>query len=157
MKSQFLLPILVVLLHLSSCSSSKTTPETTRKVTQQIENKDFSIKVNYAVPMRMKQVYLTSDYDVRIKNDSAFAFLPYYGVAHVAPMNTSEGGIRFAEQMTDYTIRPNKKHDGWEISFKVKTREYHYQLYLSIFNNGSSSVTINSYERDAISFYGELK
>jgi len=105
----------------------------------------------------MKQISLTSDYDIRVKNDSAFAFLPYYGVAHVAPMNSSEGGIKFAELMTNYVIQPNKKKDGWVISFKVNAKEYHYQIYMNIFNNGNSTVTVNSYERDAITFYGDVK
>lgn len=156
MKARIFYSVLVVLLYLSSCSTTKNTIETVQQITQKVEGKDFTIKVNYALPMRMKQIALTSDYDLKIKNDSAFAFLPYYGVAHVAPMNPSESGIKFNEKLTDYNIRQNKKKDGWEISFKVKTRENNYQIYLNIFNTGSSTITINSYERDAITFYGNI-
>ncbi len=156
MKAIISYSVLVVLLYLSSCSTTKNTIETVQQITQKVESKDFTIKVNYALPMRMKQIALTSDYDLKIKNDSAFAFLPYYGVAHVAPMNPSEGGIKFNEKLTDYNIRQNKKKDGWDISFKVKTRENNYQIYLNIFNTGNSTITINSYERDAITFYGNI-
>lgn len=156
MKARIFYSVLVVLLYLSSCSTTKNTIETVQQITQKVESKDFTIKVNYALPMRMKQIALTSDYDLKIKNDSAFAYLPYYGVAHVAPMNPSEGGIKFNEKLTDYNIRQNKKKDGWEINFKVINNEYHYQIYLNIFNTGSSTITINSYERDAITFYGNI-
>ncbi len=156
MKARIFYSVLVVLLYLSSCSTTKNTIETVQQITQKVESKDFTIKVNYALPMRMKQIALTSGYDLKIKNDSAFAFLPYYGVAHVAPMNPSEGGIKFNEKLTDYNIRQNKKKDGWEINFKVINNEHHYQIYLNIFNTGSSTITINSYERDAITFYGNI-
>lgn len=156
MKPQTLVIASVVLLYLSACASTKTTSETIQQTTQKIENKDFTIKVNYAVPLRMRQIVLTSDYDIRVKNDSAFAYLPYYGVARVAPMNPAEGGIKFEEKMIDYLILPNKKNDGWEISFKVNTRLIQYQVYMNIYNNGSSSVNVNSHERDAISFHGEI-
>ena len=157
MKSQTYVIALVVLLYLNACSSTKTTTETVQQNTNKIENKDFTIKVNYAIPMRMKQISLTSDYEIRVKNDSSFAFLPYFGVAHIAPMNPAEGGIKFEEKMSEFKILPNKKNDGWDISFKVNTTENNYQIYLSLYNNGNSIITINSYKRDAITFYGEIK
>ena len=157
MKTQTYILALVVFLYFNACSSSKTTTESVQQTTQKIESKDFTIKVNYALPLRMKQVSLTSYYEMRIKNDSSITFLPYYGVAHVAPMNPAEGGIKFEEKINNYLVRPNKKNDGWEISFMVNTREYQYQIYLSIFNNGYSSITINSNKQDAITFYGDLE
>lgn len=142
---------------MSSCTSLKTAPETVKEITRKVESKDFTVVANYANPMRMKSVYLTSEYDLRIKNDSAFAFLPYFGVAHVAPMNPGEGGIKFAEPMTGYTVTPNKKSTGWEIRFRVKSRESVYDINMTIFNNGSTMFTVNSYERDMITFNGEIK
>ncbi|HEY6914384.1 MAG TPA: DUF4251 domain-containing protein, partial [Paludibacter sp.] len=91
------------------------------------------------------------------KNDSVFAFLPYFGVAHVAPMNPSEGGIKFAEPMINYTVTANKKSTGWDIRFRVKSKESVYDIGMDIFNNGSATITVNSYERDVITFNGEIK
>ena len=102
MKTLFIHFGLAALLFLVSCSSSKTLPATVDKVTQKVQSKDFVITVNYANPLRGQQIYLTSDYDLRIKNDSAFAYLPYYGVAYVAPYGISEGGIKFSEPVNDY-------------------------------------------------------
>ncbi len=157
MKTQTIVVALVVLLYLSACKSTKNTAETIQETTRKIENKNFTIKVNYAVPLRMNRIFLTSHYEISVKNDSAYAFLPYYGVAQVAPMNSAEGGIKFEEKMKDYLIKPNKKNDGWEISFKVNTKEYYYNIYMSVFNDGNSSVNISSNARDAIMFYGEIK
>jgi len=157
MKTQLIYATLIMLFFMTSCSTSKTAPETIAEITQKVESKDFTIQVNYANPFRMRSVNLTSEYDLRIKNDSAFAFLPYYGVAHMAPYNSNEGGIKFAEPMTNCSITPNKKSDGWEIHFKVKTKESVYELIMNVFNNGSASLIVKSPERDMITFQGEVK
>lgn len=147
----------LMLFFMTSCSSLKTSSETISEITRKVEAKDFTVLVNYANPLRMQPVYLTSDYDLRIKNDSVFAYLPYFGVAHTAPFNPSEGGIKFATVMTNYKITPHKKSNGWDITFRVKTTGSVYDIRLDVFNTGSSTITVNSYERDAITFNGELK
>lgn len=157
MKTQLFCITCLMFFFMSSCTSLKTASETVNEITRKVESKNFTVVVNYANPMRMKPVFLTSEYDLRIKNDSAFAFLPYFGVAHVAPMNPSEGGIKFAEPMTNYTVSPNKKSNGWDIRFRVKSKESVYDIGMDIFNNGSSTITVNSYERDMITFNGEVK
>ncbi len=148
---------LIVLVVFNSCKSIKTTPETAKRNLEKIDNRNYTLIANFANPLRMQQIVLTSEYNLRIRKDSAFAFLPYYGVAYSAPLNASEGGIKFAEPIVDYQIKPNPKNDGREISFKINTREYNYQINMTIFQNGSATFVINSHQRDAITFYGELK
>lgn len=157
MKTYQNLILVLALFMLYACNTTKTTPEIAQQNLQKIENRNFTIRANYANPLRMRQVFLTSEYTLKIKGDSAFAYLPYYGVAHTAPMDPSEGGIKFSELMIDYTSKPTKKSDGREISFKVNTREYNYQINLTVFFNGSSTISVNSYQRDPITFYGEMK
>jgi hypothetical protein len=156
MKTQISIAALL-LFFMTSCSGLKTAPETIKEITSKVESKDFTVVMNYANPLRMKPVFLTSEYDLRIKNDSVFAYLPYYGVAHVAPFDASEGGIKFATIMSDYKITPNRKSTGWEITFHVKSKQSTYDVHMNIFNNGSTTVTVNSYDRDMISFDGEIK
>ena len=126
-------------------------------IEQMVNKKDFTVSVNYANPTRGSQIYLTSEYTLKIKNDSAFAYLPYYGVAYVAPYNSSEGGIKFSELMYDYKITPNKKNDGWKIRFKVKSVMSEVNVYMDIFENGNCSMNINSYDKESIHFSGEIK
>lgn len=146
-----------VLVFLTACSSAKTTPETISEITRKVESKDYTVTVHYANPLRMKSVVLTSEYDLRISSDSAFAYLPYFGVAHAAPYDSSEGGIKFAEPMAGYTITPNKKSNGWDIQFKVRSKEYVYDIFMNIFNNGNATFTVSSQQRDMITFSGEVK
>lgn len=156
MKTQLKYAAILLLAYVVSCSSLKTTPQKIQEVTQKIQSKDYTISVKYANPMRSRQIYLTSDYDLRIKNDSAFAYLPFYGVAYSVPYG-GEGGIRFSEPMKGYTVLSNKRSDGWEIRFKVRAKENDYEIFMSIFNNGNAMITANSFNREAITFTGELK
>jgi hypothetical protein len=157
MKTHLIHTICMFLVFNTSCSFLKTTPEIVQEVTQKVQSKKFTVSVNTANPLRMRQFYLTSEYDLQIKNDSAFAFLPYFGVAYSAPYGGGEGGIRFAEPMMNYSLKSNKKSNGWDIYFKIKAKDSIYEIYMNIFNNGSSMFTVNSFNRDAITFNGEIE
>jgi hypothetical protein len=135
----------------------KTDPEKIKEVSMKVESNDFTIDVTTANPLRGKQIHLSYGYDLRIKNDSAIAFLPYFGVARSAPYGGGEGGIKFAEPMREYTSLPNKKGNGWDIKFKVNTHPYNYEVSVNVFNNGSSTIYVSSYERDPITFNGTVK
>ncbi len=160
MKRHFI-GIFILFAFFVSCSTTKNSnPEsqqTVQKVAEKIQAKDYIIEINQAIPLRGRTINLNYGYDLKIKNDSAIAYLPYFGVATSAPYGGGEGGIKFAEPMEKYQLTPNKKNDGWEIRFNVKTKDHNYQFFLSVFNNGNSSVNVNSYEQDPISFYGNLK
>lgn len=140
-----------------SCSSVKATSETVDGVTKQVEGKDYTIEARYANPMRGKTIPLSYGYELKVKADSAFANLPYFGVAQKAPYGAADGGIKFAEPMSGYTVKPNRKNNGWEVSFKVKTRDYAYDFTVNIFNNGNASFTVSSTDRDVISYNGNIK
>ena len=157
MKTQLMYSTFVLVLFLTACSSTKTTSETISAITRKVESKDITVTVHYANPLRMRQIVLTSEYDLRLKNDSAFAYLPYFGVAYSAPYGSSEGGIKFAEPMNDYAITPNKKSNGWDIHFKIRSKGDIYEIFMNIFNNGSALFSVTSQKRDMISFSGEVK
>jgi hypothetical protein len=157
MKTLLIQAVFIILIFLTSCSFFKTGPVNIKEVTQKVQSKDFTVSVNIANPLRMRQFYLTSDYDLQLKNDSAFAFLPYFGVAYSAPYGGGEGGIKFAEPIMNYSVKSNRKSNGWDIYFKIKAKDCVYEFYMNIFNNGSSMFTVNSVNRDAITFNGEIK
>jgi hypothetical protein len=146
----------VVLLFITSCTSIKTTASKEQTVNSKVQSKDFIISVKSANPMGGTIINLSYGYDLRIKNDSAFAYLPYYGVAYSAPYN-NEGGIKFAEPMKEYSNTKNEKLTRWDIRFKVRDKSEGYDFYVNIFENGSSTITVNSMNRQQIIFYGELK
>lgn len=153
----YLSAALLLAITMWACNSSKVPSEKElakeQNIREKVEQKDFSIEVTQANPMRGKSINLSFGYDLKMKNDSVYAYLPYYGVAHSAPYG-GDGGIKFATLMTDYTLFPIK--DGWDIRFKANTREYNYDVLLNVFKNGSSTISVTTYQRDPISFYGRI-
>lgn len=156
MKAFYLLSISWILF-LLSCSAGKDVAETVQKITNKVENRNFVVNVNYAIPMRMGQVALTSSYTLKIQGDSVFAYLPYYGVAQTAPYGFNDGGIKFNEKAQDFKIISNKKKDGWIISFKINTVSYHYQFKMDVFNTGKTDFRVTMFERDPIDFSGDVE
>ena len=150
--SGFLLGLLLI-----SCSTVKILPDKINHIRQKVASKNFTIQVNYANPLRGSQIYLTSDYELKIKNDSAFAYLPYFGEAFVALYGSSEGGIQFRKPVHNYKMEPMNKNLGWNIHFRVKSDYTTYDFSIQIFRNGQSDFTVTSFDKDAISFSGALK
>ncbi|MEI8087278.1 MAG: DUF4251 domain-containing protein [Paludibacter sp.] len=156
MKSHLINVALVVLIFITACKTAKIPTEKVQDLNKKVESKDFTVEVKYASPSNGGHINLSYGYDLRIKNDSAYAYLPYYGIAYSAPYN-GDGGIKFEELMADYTCVKTKKLDGWDIHFKVKSKENSYDIRLNMFENGNTTISVNSYNRQSITFYGELK
>jgi len=122
---------------------------------KQIENKRFLFVAQTALPMRGRSVQLTSSYDLRVSGDSIIAYLPYYGRAYSAPMNTYDGGIKFTSVQNTFTVKDRKK-GGWDITIQPTDANDIRELNLTIFPNGSASLRISSNNRDPISFNGMI-
>ncbi len=127
------------------------------RVKQAVEDKNLHIDVSYANPAKMQPRSVSGGYDFALQNDSAFAYLPYFGEVYggAAAYGDSNGGIKFKEPMEDYQISGNEK-DGYEISFKVKSPRDGYQVFLSISANGYATISITPSLSSHISYDGEL-
>ena len=141
----------------SSCTMFKNTEFKSEEILQKVEARNLKVLFNFAYPFRMQPVSLTSEYSLKISGDSAYAFLPYYGVAHTAPMNPTDGGIKFEALMQDYSVKSVPRKEESVITFKVRHTNSEYKLALSIYNNGKASLHVSDFNRDPISFAGELE
>lgn len=152
---------LVFLFFIISCSTSNQVKNESQipvaqQVNEKVQAKDFKIEVNYANPMGGKSIYLSYGYDLTLRNDSAIAYLPYFGRAYTAPYGGGEGGIKFSDLMKDYSATPKNKDGEWTIKFKVDTPDYNYEVNMDIYSNGKSTISVNSNQRQSISFNGEM-
>lgn len=124
--------------------------------TQQIvESKNYIFKVESVNPQRGRVRYLTSEYDLVVTSDTVIAFLPYFGRAYSAPINPSEGGIKFTSSDFEYTVG-KKKRRSWQILIKPKDASDIQVLYLTIFDNNKATLQVNSINRESISFNGYI-
>ncbi len=124
--------------------------------TQQIvESKNYIFKAESVNPPRGRTRHLTSEYDLVVTSDTVIAYLPYFGRAYSASINSSEGGIKFTSTDFEYVLEKKKKR-SWEILIRPKDAREIQALYLTIFDNNKASLRVNSLNRESISFNGYI-
>jgi len=124
--------------------------------TQQIvESKNYVFKAESVIPTRGRVRYLTSEYDLVVTSDTVTAYLPYFGRAYSAPIDPSEGGIKFTSADFEYTVE-KKKRSSWQIMIKPKDASDIQAIYLTIFDNSKATLQVNSLNRESISFNGYI-
>ena len=122
---------------------------------QLLESKNYIFKAESVNPPRGRFRQLTSEYDLVVTGDTVIAFLPYFGRAYTAPINPSEGGIKFTSSNFEYKVEKKKK-SGWEVFIKPKDVSDAQELYLTIFDNKRATLRVNSVNRESISFNGYI-
>lgn len=156
--------VIFVLATLVSCNSAKMAERAKANqdsIANWWQNKNFVFHATSAQPMSGRNINLTTDYTFEMRNDSIIAWLPYFGRGFVAPMNPSDGGIKFATN--NYAIKDEKQEKkmykmtiipkGLNVFQNTKDVQ---QLWLSIGNDGYGSLQIQSMNQTPISYYGYL-
>jgi hypothetical protein len=118
-----------------------------------VEAQNYVFKAQTALPTAGAVRQLTSDYDLRVSKDTIVSDLPYFGRAYTAPLNPSEGPLQFTTTKFQYMVS-NKKKGGWNVTITPKDLTDPRELIMTIFDNGSASVVVNSNNRQPISFNG---
>ena len=145
-----LIVLFAITLSLTSCGSNKVA--FTSNMKQSIDSRQFVVNVNNAYPTGGKMVILTSMYSFKVKNDSAFSYLPYYGRAYSLPYGGGKGLI-FNDKIKDYNQKYTKKGSS-EIDVNVANDEDNYRFFILLYPNGTASITMNCNNRQSISFTG---
>ena len=104
--------------------------------------------------MRGRSVQRSSLYSLKIKNDSVFSYLPYYGRAYSVPYGGGKG-LDFKAPLKEYSMKLDKKGDA-QIEFKARTPEDNFEYNVTVFSNGSASISVTMQNRQSISFQGDL-
>lgn len=125
----------------------------TQMLKSQLEAKNYRIDVDRALPVGMRDVTLTTIYSVKVVGDSIFSDLPYYGRAYSVPYGGGDG-LRFNSPMTDYKQVDGRK-GSTEITFKTRSKEDTHDFRITIYSDGTSNVTVNSINRQSISYRGK--
>lgn len=128
--------------------------EDSSSIQSMVEAQRFVFKAQSAQPARGRVVHLNSDYDLTISGDTLRSYLPYFGRAYSAPMNT-RGGIDFTSSNFQYN-KTNRKKGGWDIAIKPSDGNDVREMHLTVFENGSASLRVLSNNREVISFNGYL-
>lgn len=120
-----------------------------------IESRDYIFKAQTATPQSGRTRQLTSEYTLKILEDSIIADLPYFGRAYSAPANLVGGGFQFTSIKFNYKAVPGKK-DSWEINIKPEDTNGGENMSLTVYNNGRADLKVTSRDRQFISFSGYI-
>lgn len=118
-----------------------------------IEVKAFTFTPKSARPLQGKTIHI-SNYLVRIKNDSIFSYLPFYGRAYNTAYGSSTSPFHFTLPVDSYSSEETKKGFRIKIGIKTKTETLGYTFNVS--ETGTTSLNVDSSNRQSISYSGEL-
>lgn len=154
--------IAISILHgsLISCGASQSAVEKAAKaklINEQIENLDFKFVANHAYPLGYPSIPLTSVYDITVSPDTVKAYLPYFGRAYRAPMNSSEGGIKFESTDFESKIIMGKLYGEWHVTIKTKDTSRPFTLNFHLWSNGTARLDVKDQDRQSISFQGFIE
>ncbi len=120
-----------------------------------VDSKTFVFDARTVNPMRGGTRTLTTQYEVRVENDSLFSYLPYFGRAYSVDYGSTESPMTFDSPIVDYSSKEAK--EGYTIKIKVKKGSDNMDYTFQVSETGSTVLSVNSTNRQAISYYGEIK
>ena len=143
---------------LSGCASAEEraarAAEQAAKVTKALEARDYKIAVNRMYPMKGSSRSVSYGYSVEVRNDSLISYLPYFGRAYNVPYGGGKG-FNFSEHIGSYH-ETQQSNGARVIDIELKNDEDIYQYTIKVFDNGNSSIDVQSRQRDPISYSGEM-
>ncbi len=141
-----------------------------------VASKRFEIVSNWASPMLSRGVMAISNSGLlapgstagridltgntnflKIQEDSVSAYLPYYGERQMGGGYNRNSGIEFKGIPTEYEVSKNTKGNGYMLRFTIAENSENYQVFVNLFPDMSTTISVNSSQRDAISYYGNAK
>lgn len=125
------------------------------EIRKAIESQNYVFKAQQVYPQNGNVRILTSDYDLAVSGDTIISYLPFFGRAYVAPINPSDGGIKFSS--TDFTYKMKNNRNRWEVMIKPKDASEVQEMHLEIFDNGNATLRVISTNRQNISFNGYIQ
>lgn len=120
-----------------------------------INNRQFVFHADWIDPLRGRARFLTGGYDLTVKSDSLFSYLPYAGRSDIAPLSSDDAGFIFNTTKFDYNVSAGKKK-SWIVTMNVSGQTYLSRFYLTVYSNGTAQLSTTSSFRDPVSFRGHI-
>lgn len=159
-KSQFLMVIsLLLTVILAGCATSEERAaqkaERVKKVTAALNERHFKIAIAHMHPLKGPSKAVSYGYSVEVRNDSLISYLPYFGRAYNVPYGGGKG-LNFSAPVESYQEEVGKNGKR-HIEIGLTNDEDSYLYTLDVFDNGSSSVSVSSRQREQISYTGDIE
>jgi hypothetical protein len=146
--------VLIAATTMMACNKS-IGPERTSQVNEIVNEQQYVFVAETAHPSGGSNIRLSQGFDLRVTSNSVVAYLPFYGRAYTAPMDPTQGGIKFTSTRFQYNRTANSK-SGWDITIKPEDVNDVQELHLSITAEGYGNLHVTSSNRQGISFSGQV-
>ena len=130
--------------------------EKQHQIEKLINSREFVFIATRALPQGGSTIDLTTNSNsVKFHPEKIESYMPFFGRAYNIEYG-GDGGIKFAGKPKEYNVMARKGGKGFEVNVTVAVTRDNYQLTLFVSPEGSATLTINSYERSTISYYGDI-
>lgn len=120
-----------------------------------IESNAWQFDATQMLPTQGKSRNLTTSYSVVVKDGQVDSYLPYMGRAYRAEYGSTDSPMTFKAEIQDFSVEDWKK-DGWIVKFGAKNKSDRLDFTFTITNTGSATLSVNSTDRQNISYYGDI-
>ena len=120
---------------------------------ESIDSKQFVFHAQSALPTTGGVRQLTSEYELRVLDDSLVSQLPFFGRAYSVNYGVSDGGYNFSSSDFSYNVKQRKK-GGWDIRIKPRDVADFREFSLVLSEDGHGTLQVLSNNRQPISFTG---
>ena len=149
----------VALVMMSGCATSEEraarAAEKAAKVMAALTERHYRISVNRMYPMKGGAKNVSYGYAVEVRNDSLISYLPYFGRAYNVPYGGGKG-LNFSERIGSYQ-ESQAKNGQRLIEIDLANDEDTYRYTIKVFDNGNSSIEVQSRQRERISYSGDME
>ena len=150
------------LVHVFAQDNSRKVQREKNKVEKQhqidslMNSKEFVFEANRALPQGGSSVDLTGNTNfIKFRPEKIESYMPFFGRAYSIDYG-EDGGIKFVGKPIEYTIVTRKGGKGFEINATVPASHDNFKLTIFVSPDGNASLTINSNQRSAISYNGDI-
>lgn len=159
---------------LMACASNAVTPQQQRALAQAISTPQLHFETEWVTPLgndatqllntlqpagnvvNGNRIYATNGFLI-IRNDSIIANLPYFGRRQVSGGNPGNTGIKIEDKLSDWTVLENKKDEKETIRIRAEENSESYTLFLTMYASGTANISLNSSQRQSLSYQGTWK
>lgn len=153
MQKQFLY-IFMCLLMVSCAPKKIVSSYSQEEVKTFLSNQSYQFIARFVLPQGGRQRLVTGVHTLKISKDRVEADLPYFGRAYAAPMGGASG-IQFST--AEFTYKADETEDGTrELTIEVTNAGDVRQLFLRVYADGAADLSVNSNNRQSISYRGEI-
>lgn len=118
-----------------------------------VENGDFKVDIDRMIPLRGGSRHV-DNYSVKVKDGHIVSYLPYFGRAWDLPYGGGHG-LNFEADIQESEVY--READGsYTVRLLIKTDEDTHVYTFQIFTNGSTSLLVQSKNREPINFNGDF-